>query len=130
MRRLAVALAVTACAYAGHSSRAVSTASFILEDAVRFAEVFARLPSVADSAAFLDTAYVRKGSPGLRAYEARYPLSGDGLVRAIRGFPQDYGSVGRRVNWLATQEDTLRRVVERYSRVVPNAVLLPVYFVV
>jgi hypothetical protein len=130
LRRLWLPLGLAACASARLSPPIGSSASFVLEDAVRFAEVFARLSSVTDSAAFLDTAYIARGTPGLRAYQARYPLSGTGLVNAIRRFPQDYASVGQRVDWLATQEDTLRRVLEHYARVVPGAVMLPVYFVV
>lgn len=131
MRLLWLAVVLAACAQARHRPQeAAATASFVFEDAARFAEVFARLPSVADSAAFLDTAYIGQGSPGLRAYQVRYPLSGAGLVRAIQRFPDDYASVGRRVTWLATQRDTLRRIVEQYWRIVPGAVVLPVYFVV
>jgi hypothetical protein len=130
MRVLCLAVLLAACASGPQPAPAASKPSFILEDAVRFAEVFARLSSVGDSATFLDTAYIARGTPGLRAYQARYPLSGAGLANAIRRFPQDYASVGLRARWLATQDDTLRRVLQQYSRVVPGAVMLPVYFVV
>jgi hypothetical protein len=130
MRGLCLVVVLAACASVPQPAPAVSTPSFILDDAVRFAELFPRLQSVADSATFLDTAYIARGSAGLRAYQARYPLTGAGLVSAIRRFPQDYASIAERLSWLATQRDTLRRVLERYSRVVPNAVMLPAYFVV
>jgi hypothetical protein len=130
MKALWLTVVLSACGSVPRAAPASSTASFVLEDAARFAEVYALLPSISDTATFLDTAYIARGTAGLRAYQARYPLSGTGLANAIRRFPQDYANVGRRVSWLATQEDTLRKVLEHYSRVVPGTVMLPVYFVV
>jgi hypothetical protein len=104
--------------------------TFVFEDADRFRHVVARLASVTDSVALLDTGYVAKGSPGLRAYRARYPLSAQGLVAAIRRFPDDYSRIGDRVEWLRARKDSLALVVARYTKMVPTAVVLPVYFVV
>jgi hypothetical protein len=107
-----------------------STPTFVFEDADRFRNVAARLASVTDSVALLDTGYVAKGSPGLRAYGARYPLSAQGLVTAIRRFREDYSKIGDRVEWLRARKDSLALVVARYKTLVPTVVVLPVYFVV
>jgi hypothetical protein len=92
--------------------------------------VVARLPSVTDSVALLDTGYLAKGTAGLRAYGARYPLSAQGLVTAIRQFQDDYARIGDRLEWLRARTDSLALVTVRYTQLVPAAVVLPVYFVV
>jgi hypothetical protein len=119
-----------ACSPRGELPTSSPTPMFVFEDADRFRHVAARLASATDSVALLDTGYVAKGSPGLRAYRARYPLSAQGLVAAIRQFRDDYSRIGDRVEWLRARKDSLALVVARYTTLVPTAVVLPVYFVV
>ena len=121
---------VMACGPHGGTPNPSPQPTFVFEDADRFRDVAARLASVTDSVALLDTGYVAKGSPGLRAYRARYPLSAQGLVAAIRRFPDDYSRIGDRVEWLRARKDSLGLVVAGYRKLVPTAVVLPVYFVV
>lgn len=126
---LIVIPSVTGCGLLGVVPQSPGS-TFVFEDADRFRHVAARLASVTDSVALLDTGYVLKGSPGLHAYRARYPLSAQGLVAAIRQFREDYSSIGDRVQWLRARKDSLTLVIARYRRLVPTAVVLPVYFIV
>lgn len=121
---------VNACGTRRRVSKPSPAPTFVFEDADRFRSVVARLSSVTDSVALLDTGYVAKGSAGLRAYSARYPLSAQGLVAAIRQFRDDYAGVGDRLEWLRARKDSLALVIARYRQLVPTAVVLPVYFVV
>jgi hypothetical protein len=121
---------VTTCGPLGVVPPSSPRSTFVFEDADRFRHVAARLASVTDSVALLDTGYVLKGSPGLHAYRARYPLSAHGLVAAIREFRDDYSRIGDRVEWLRARKDSLALVIAQYTKLVPTAVVLPVYFIV
>jgi hypothetical protein len=121
---------VTTCGLLGVVPPPSPRSTFVFEDADRFRHVAARLASVTDSVALLDTGYVLKGSPGLHAYRARYPLSAHGLVAAIRQFRDDYSRIADRVEWLRARKDSLALVIAQYTKLVPTAVVLPVYFIV
>jgi hypothetical protein len=121
---------VLACGPVVAVPNASPSPTFVFEDADRFRQVAARLSSVTDSVSLLDTGYLARGSPGLHAYRARYPLTAQGLLAAIRQFRDDYSSIGDRVEWLRARKDSLAQVVARYRELVPTAVVLPVYFLV
>jgi len=104
--------------------------SFVTDDVVRFIRAFEALPLVADTAGLLDSAYLARGSPGLRAYAARYPLNANGLATAIARYPADYAGLAGRLRWLEPHLDSLSRVLDRYRELYPAMTDLPVYFVV
>ena len=104
--------------------------SFVTEDVARFVRAFEALPQVTDTAGVLDSAYIAKGSAGLKAYAARYPLSARGLAAAITWYRADYAGLAARLRWLETQWDSLGLVLDRFRELYAEMIDLPVFFLV
>lgn len=101
-------------------------------DARRMASVIRSLATVrpSDTAAFIDTAYLAKASPGLRVWADRYGVTGATIAGAIRTHPARYAGIEVMADLVVARIPEMRRALTRLQRVHPNAAFLPIWFFV
>lgn len=100
-------------------------------DVDRFAEAYERLDGAPDTAATLDSLYLSRATPGLRTFARLYDLDAAALGEAIARRPGSYLRVATEVPAKVRDlEPALRRVLERYAEIYPDALSPPIWFLV
>lgn len=108
-----------------------AAATLSYADLDRFADAFARLPAVRDTAVFLDTAYLARGTAGLRVYAAMYDVDGAALRDAIRANPARYADVAARgAAGARAIEADVRSAFRRLRELYPEAIFPRVHYLV
>jgi len=105
-------------------------ASFVTTDVHNFVRAHHRLTSEPDTLAVLQAEYLDQGSPGLRAFVARYDLTAEGLRAAIREHPDAYAALASNVQVMEAEVPTYRAAYAGLKRHIPDAVFPPTYLIV
>lgn len=132
-RTVAIALLIFADTDFPAQMAAAQTASplpLVFTDMQHFVDAHGRLAQSSDTIAVLRQYYFDRATPGLRLYITKYGLDTTSLLQAIRCFPDDYAAVGRRLEWLLGQQDSIQQVYAAFARLVPVRATLPAFFLV
>lgn len=106
-------------------------ARVVVDDVVRFAEAWRRLPAVVDTVAFLDTAYLAAASVGLHTYAGMYDVDARSMTRALERDPEAFRIAALRGPVSLDQlEKPLRRAFHRLAERYPPALFPRTYFLV
>lgn len=104
-------------------------APLITEDIGRFWQAFDRSRPGFD-AGVLDELYLRRASPGLRAFLRRRIYGPGQLGTVLRRAPRFYESIRESTLRIGEMEPRIREAFRTLKRIYPEAVFPPVYFVV
>ena len=102
----------------------------IYEDVENFIRAFKLLKADTDTTEVLQKEYIDKGTPGLRIFIEKYGLSAEKLSKAIQKHPDDYKALNDKMEWLKTQEDSIRLYFKKFTHFIPNAVFPPTYYLI
>jgi hypothetical protein len=105
-------------------------ASFVTEDIHNFLRAYDRLASEVDTLAVLQEEYLDKGTPGLRAFTAKYDLTAERLREAIRDESAAYTALALRVQVLEQGSQIYRQAYADLKHHIPGAVFPPTHFLV
>lgn len=81
-------------------------------------------------AAVFQREYLDKGSPGLQDFLRLRIKSADGLAKEVAHLPKFYRTMRPATLRIASQTDTIRRYLQRFQELYPEAIFPDVYFVV
>lgn len=103
-----------------------------VEDLRRLANVLRALAteSPKDTAAMIDREYLANASAGLRAYAARYSVTGSSIAAALAAEPSRYANLNALADALVAQGPALRVAFRKLQEFHPDAVFPPIWFVV
>ncbi len=105
-------------------------AVFVYTDVENFIKAFGMLKPGVDSLQIIQNEYIDKGTDGLKEFNSKYGLSSKAILKAVRRHREDYIALEKRLNWLKTQEDTLRLAYKKLKYFIPNAFFPPTYYIV
>ena len=105
-------------------------APFILEDVKTFIRAYSLLGERSDTLEVLQAAYLDRGTPGLKMFIAKYDLTAERLLKAIRKFPDRYEAIERVLPILDEQIRESREAFKRLKEVMPGVAYPPTYFLV
>ncbi len=111
-------------------SKVPEEAKIVYTDVHNFIKAFNLLKTNSDTIKILQKNYIDKGTPGLKIFIEKYALSAEKLSKAIRKHSEDYASVVTKLDWLKTQEDSIRQYFKKLNHFIPNAVFPPTYYLV
>src|SRR5687767_12185291 len=72
----------------------------VLDDVRNFVRAYQRLDASPDTLRILREDYLDRGTPGLVAFQEKFPFTVDDLNEAIRTNPADYDGLAQRLAWL------------------------------
>jgi hypothetical protein len=81
-----------------------------------------------DTVALVDSAYLAKASPGLRAWIIRYGVTGASISSALASHPEQYADLDGLVDVILAKEVAIRAAFRKLRELHPSAVFLPVWF--
>ncbi len=105
-------------------------AKIVYDDIVNFNRAFKMLESTDDTVGVLQKEYIDKGTPGLRIFIEKYDLTADKLRTAISKHPGDYRAIPDKMQWLKSQEDSIRAYFKKTTRFIPGVVFPPTWYLV
>ena len=112
------------------SSTVPAEAEIVYTDVQNFIHAYDLLNVDIDTIEVLQNEYINKGTPGLKIFIEKYGLSSEKLSLAIKNYPEDYKAINDKLNWLKTQEDSIRKYFEKLKQFIPNCVYPPTYYLV
>ncbi len=107
-----------------------AAAKLVYQDLENFVEALERLKPGSDSAAILQKHYIDRGTPGLKIFLEKYPFTAERLSKAIVKYPLDYHAVQTKMQWIKSQEDSIRQYFGKFRQFIPGAVFPPTYYLV
>lgn len=102
----------------------------VLDDVRTFVRAYGRLDESPDTLRILQQGYLDLGTPGLAAFQEKFPFTVDDLNEAIRTNPADYDGLAQRLAWLESIQESLVQAGDSLTRLGANGSALPVYLVV
>jgi len=105
-------------------------AKIIYTDIINFIQALEQLNTESDTVEVLQREYFSKRTPGLRIFIEKYGLSAEKLKNSIKNYPEDYAAIPVKLEWLKTQEDSIRHYFKKFQHFVPHAVFPPTYYLV
>lgn len=105
-------------------------AQLVTVDLLHFQEAWLKLTPDTDTLAVLRKDYFERASPGLEEYIRRHELSPELLREAIRTHPDAYRDLLKFIDQLPGLTRKYRRELQRYRRIIPDALFPPTYLLV
>lgn len=105
-------------------------AEFVYDDIQNFIRAYQMLDEKSDTANILQSEYIDNGSPGLKAFIDKYGLSSKTLAKKIQKYPKDYEALGKKLDWLISQEDSIKMSFRKLNQFIPDAIFPPTYYLV
>jgi hypothetical protein len=102
----------------------------VLDDVRNFVRAYERLAASPDTLRILREDYVERGTPGLLAFQEKFPFTAEDLNEAIRTNPADYDGLAQRLAWLESIQELLVQAGDSLTRLGASGPTLPVYLVV
>ena len=136
MSKNLIAIMFIACIAANANAQlAASTenpldAKIIYKDVVNFINAFNMLDEQSDTVQVLQTHYIDKGTPGLKIFIEKYALTAESLKKALQKNPEDYLALPDKLEWIKSQEDSVRMYFVKLKHFIPKAIYPPTYFLV
>ncbi|MDQ3697070.1 MAG: hypothetical protein M3373_03455 [Gemmatimonadota bacterium] len=114
----------------GHAADHPDSARFITDDLRNFTRVLAVLRQgyETDTVAVMTREYFGRATPGLRAYAARYRLTPQDVVAAMRRYPRYYASLSELEPDVSDTHEDIRASYAELKRIHPSADFPPVCF--
>lgn len=102
-----------------------------VEDIRRLADVVRSFDgATVDTSAVIDASYLGHASPGLRAYAARYNVTGASIASAMRSHPAAYADLDGLACDIDERGPELRSAFTKLHSLIPDAVYPTIWFVV
>lgn len=105
-------------------------AEFIYDDIRNFINAYRMLDNRSDTVNILQTEYIDKGTAGLKAFIDKYGFSTETLAKKIQKYPEDYEALGKKLDWLILQEDSIKMSFRKLNQFIPDAIFPPTYYLV
>jgi len=105
-------------------------AQIVYDDIENFINAFQLLDTEADTIEILQKHYIDKATPGLKIFMEKYELNASSLAKAIGKKPEDYMALQEKLDWIKTQEDSIRSYFKKLNNFIPEAIYPPTYFLV
>lgn len=102
---------------------------FVYTDIINFNEAYQK--SKKDGTPLnLQRDYIEKGSPGLKIFIEKYPMTASDIEKAIEKYPDVYDSAKTLIPLLESFEPLFLEEFKKFQRIYPQAVFPPVYFLI
>ncbi len=105
-------------------------AKIYYNDLKQFIIAYNMLGPESDTIDILQREYIDKGTAGLKMFIEKYNLSAKKLANALKKYPEHYAAIPKRLEWLKSQEKTIRLYFAKLQYFLPHAVFPPTYYLV
>lgn len=110
--------------------RTPQEAKVIYSDLIHFVEAYHQLETNSDTLLVLQTMYFDRGSDGLKEFIHRHQLTPQLMQEAIKANPERYALLPGFLKNITKVEDVYRELMQKFSKVIPNAMYPPTYLLV
>jgi hypothetical protein len=104
-----------------------SKVEVVYEDVVHFLHAFDQLDEDSDSMAILQKEYIKKATPGFKAYINESGLTAGDYVKALNKRPAQYAGLVDLPNQLAVQQKNVRKGLAKLKNIITDAKFMPSY---
>ena len=105
-------------------------AEIVYTDVENFIRAEKLLSNSSDTLEIFQREYIDKGTPGLKIFIEKYSLTAEKLAKAYKKNIDDYKSLPKKLNWLKSQEDSIRQYFVKLNHFIPQAVFPPTYYLI